>query len=155
MQEEVAISVDDEFREIVDGDRMTKLVQSVLKAEGLAPPYQVGLVFTETDTVRQLNRDYRRLDEPTDVLAFCMRSSKAEDRFFAHPPDGITRVGEVVISCPTAEEHAKEQGHPTEKELTLLVIHGILHLLDYDHEDPDDEALMKAKERQHLARWLS
>ncbi len=155
MPEEIAISVDDEFREVVDGDRMTKLVQSALKAEGVAPPYQVGLVFTDSDTVRGLNRDYRGLDEATDVLAFQMLSRKDPDEIFAHPPDGIARLGEVIISYPKAVEQAKEQGHSTERELALLVVHGLLHLLNYDHEDPDEEAEMRAKERQHLERYQS
>ena len=155
MPEEVAISVDDQFREMVDEDRMTKLVQSVLKAEGVAPPYQVGLVFTDSDTVRGLNREYRELDEATDVLAFQMLSRKDHDEFFAHPPDGIARLGEVIISYPKAVEQAKEQGHSTDRELALLVIHGILHLLDYDHEEPEEEAEMRAREEQHLDGSLS
>ncbi len=155
MQEEVAISVDEEFREMVDERRIRKLVQSVLKAEGVPPPYQVGVVFTDSDTVRELNRDYRGLDEATDVLAFHMLPAKEDDQVFAHPPDGITRPGEVVISCPTAEEQAREQGHSAERELTLLVIHGVLHLLGYDHEAPEEEAGMRAREKQHLERSLS
>ncbi|MFU8796687.1 MAG: rRNA maturation RNase YbeY [Dehalococcoidia bacterium] len=155
MQEEVAISVDDEFREMVDEERIRKLVQSVLKAEGVAPPYEVGVVFTDSDTVRELNRDYRGLDEPTDVLAFHMLPREGDDQVFPHPPDGVARPGEVVISCPTAEEQAREQGHSMERELTVLVIHGVLHLLGYDHEDPEEEAVMRAKEKQHLDSCLS
>jgi len=155
VQEEVAIAVDDEFREMVDEELMRKLVQSVLKAEGVAPPYQVGVVFTDSDTVRELNRDYRGLDQPTDVLAFHMLPSEGDDRVFAHPPDGIIRLGEVVISCPTAEEQAGEQGYSTERELILLVIHGVLHLLGYDHEDPEEAARMRAREKQYLEGSLS
>jgi len=155
MPEEVAISVDDQFREMVDEDRMTKLVQSVLEAEGVAPPYQVGIVFTDSDTVRGLNREYRELDEATDVLAFQMLSRKDHDEFFAHPPDGIARLGEVIISYPKAVEQAKEQGHSTDRELALLAIHGILHVLGYDHEEPEEEAEMRAREEQHLDGSLS
>jgi len=155
MPEEVAISIDDEFETVVDADRMTKLVQSVLEAEGVAPPYQVGIVFTDSDTVRGLNRDYRGLDEATDVLAFQMLSRKDHDEFFAHPPDGIARLGEVIISYPKAVEQAKEQGHSTDRELALLAIHGILHVLGYDHEEPEEEAEMRAREEQHLDGSLS
>lgn len=155
MQEEVAVSVDDEFREMVDEERIRKLVQSVLKAEGVAPPYQVGVVFTDSDTVRELNRDYRELDQPTDVLAFHMLPREGDNQVFAHPPDGVARPGEVVISCPIAEEQAREQGHSTETELTVLVLHGVLHLLGYDHEDPEEEAVMRAREEQHLQKYLS
>jgi len=154
VQEGVSISVSEEFQSAVDGEHIEKLVHGVLEAEGVAPPYQVSLVFTDSDAIRELNRDYRGLDEPTDVLAFQMLSRPDTDQFFAYPPDGITRLGEVIISHPKAEEQAREQGHSAQRELALLVIHGILHLLDYDHEDPDDEATMRAKEDQHLQRTL-
>lgn len=151
MHEEVSTSVDDEFRTLVDQDQMTTLVRSVLKAEGIAPPYQVGLVFTDSDTVRQLNRDYRGLDEPTDVLAFYMLPGNGDSRAFVQPPDGVTRLGEVIISCPRAVEQAEAHDHSTGRELTLLVIHGILHLLDYDHEEPEEGARMRAREKGYLS----
>ncbi len=152
MQEGVSISVSEEFQSVVDEEHIKKLAHFVLDAEGVAPPYQVGLVFTDSDTVRELNREYRGLDEPTDVLAFYMLPQTDTDQFFASPPDGVSRLGEVIISYPKAEEQAREQGHSTERELSLLVVHGLLHLLNYDHEDPDEEAEMRAKERQHLER---
>ena len=151
MHEEVSIWVDEEFRALMDEDRMRTLVRSVLKAEGIALPYQVGLVFTDLETVRQLNRDYRGLDEPTDVLAFHMLPGKGDNRAFVQPPDGVTRLGEVIISCPRAVEQAEEHDHSTGRELTLLVIHGILHLLDYDHEEPEEAARMRAREKGYLS----
>ncbi len=154
MSEEIAISVEEEFHGVVDEGWIRKIAQTVLMSEGAAPPYEVGLVFTNSDTVRQLNRDYRGLDEPTDVLAFYMLSQQGADEFFALPPDGVTRLGEVIISYPRAVEQAKEQGHSTERELALLVIHGILHLLDYDHEEPEEEAHMRTKERELLEKCL-
>jgi probable rRNA maturation factor len=123
---EIEIFVGDEFRAVVDGSWVKKIVRQVLKAEGVAPPYEVSLVFTDSETVKQLNRDYRGVDEPTDVLAFCMLPQKEVDDSFALPPDGVTRLGEVIISYPQAVEQAKEQGHSPERELALLVIHGIL-----------------------------
>ncbi len=150
MQEAVSISVNEEFQGLVDEEQMRKIAQAVLKAEGVSEPYQVSLVFTDSRTVRELNRDFRGLDEPTDVLAFYMLPRKGTDQFFAHPPDGITRLGEVVISYPKTKEQAKEQRHSTERELTLLVIHGILHLLDYDHEEPEQQEEMRTKEEELL-----
>ncbi|HUX48727.1 MAG TPA: rRNA maturation RNase YbeY, partial [Dehalococcoidia bacterium] len=116
------------------------------------PPYEVSLVFTDSETVRQLNRDYRGVDEPTDVLAFYMLPQKGSDSSFALPPDGVTRLGEVIISYPQAVEQAREQGHATEKELALLVIHGILHLLGYDHEEAKEEIKMRRRERELLEK---
>jgi len=154
MLEEIDISVGEEFRGLVDEGWVRRIAQTVLKAEGVVPPCEVGLVFTDSETVKQLNRDYRGVDEPTDVLAFYMLHQKEADSSFALPPDGVTRLGEVIISYPQAVEQAREQGHSTEKELALLVIHGILHLLGYDHEEPEEEAEMRAREKELLEKCL-
>jgi probable rRNA maturation factor len=152
MKEQIGIHVDEKFRGLVDSRWVKKIVRQVIKAEGVAPPYEVSLVFTDSETVKQLNRDYRGIDEPTDVLAFYMLPQKKADSSFALPPDGVTRLGEVIISYHQATEQAKEQGHSPERELALLIIHGILHLLDYDHEEPEEESEMREKERELLER---
>jgi probable rRNA maturation factor len=152
LSEEIEIFVEEKFRGAVDGDWVKKLVRQVLKAEGVAPPYEVSLVFTDSETVQRLNRDYRSVDEPTDVLAFYMLPHKGTDSSFALPPDGVTRLGEVIISYPQAVAQAREQGHSPERELALLVIHGILHLLGYDHEEPEEENKMRERERELLER---
>jgi len=154
MSEEIEIFVEEEFRGVVNGVWVKKIVRQILKAEGVAPPYEVSLVFTDSETVKQLNRDYRGVDEPTDVLAFYMLPQKEADSSFALPPDGVTRLGEVIISYPQAVEQAREQGHSTEKELALLIIHGILHLLGYDHEEPEEEAKMRTREKELLEKCL-
>ena len=154
MSEEIEIFVEEEFRGLVDEGWARRMAQTVLKAEGVVPPYEVSLVFTDSETVKQLNRDYRGVDEPTDVLAFYMLPQKGADSSFAIPPDGVTRLGEVIISYPQATEQAKEQGHSPERELALLVIHGILHLLGYDHEEPAEESKMREREGELLERCL-
>jgi probable rRNA maturation factor len=152
MGEQIGIHVEEEFRGLVDEDWARRMAQTVLNAEGVVPPYEVSLVFTDSETVKQLNRDYRGVDEPTDVLAFYMLPQKGSDSSFALPPDGVTRLGEVIISYPQAVEQAREQGHETEKELALLVIHGILHLLGYDHEEAKEEIKMRRRERELLEK---
>ena len=154
MLEEIEVFVDEKFRGVVNGGWIKKIVRQVLKTERVVPPYEVSLVFTDSKMVQQLNRDYRRVDETTDVLAFSMLTQKGADSSFPLPPDGFTRLGEVIISYPQAAEQAKEQGHSPERELALLVIHGILHLLGYDHEEPEEESEMRERERELLARCL-
>ena len=154
MPEEVEIFVEEKFRGLVDESWARRIAQTVLKAEEVAPLYEVSLVFTDSETVRRLNRDYRGVDEPTDVLAFCMLSQNEADSSFALPPDGVTRLGEVIISYPQAVEQASEQGHSSERELALLIIHGILHLLGYDHEEAEEESKMRTRERELLERCL-
>ena len=154
MGEQIGIHVEEEFLGVVDQGWARRIAQTVLKAEGVAPPYEVGIVFTDSEAMRQLNRDYRGVDETTDVLAFFMLPQKEANFSFALPPDGVTRLGEVIISYPQAVAQAREQGHSTERELALLVIHGILHLLGYDHEEPEEESKMRERERELLGRCL-
>ena len=154
MLEEIEIFVEEKFQKLVDEGWARKIAQNVLQAEGVALPYEVSLVFTDSETVQQLNRDYRVVDEPTDVLAFYMLPQNEVDDSFALPPDGVTRLGEVIISYPQAVEQAREQGHSPERELALLIIHGILHLLGYDHEEPEEESKMMERERGLLGKCL-
>jgi probable rRNA maturation factor len=154
VREQIDIHVEQKFRVVVDEGWVRMVAQTVLKAERVTPPYEVGLVFTDSEKVKQLNRDYRGLDETTDVLAFDMLPHKEADDSFALPPDGVTRLGEVIISYPQATEQSKEQGYPTERELALLIIHGMLHLLGYDHEEPEEDSKMRDRERELLERCL-
>jgi probable rRNA maturation factor len=154
MSEEIEISVEEKFRGRVDQGWVRRIAQTVLEAEGVAYPYEVSMVFTDSETVQQLNRDYRGVDEPTDVLAFYMLPQGEGDDSFAFPPDEVTRLGEVIISYPQAIEQAREQGYPPERELALLIVHGILHLLGYDHEEPEEEDEMRKKEKELLEKCL-
>ena len=154
MKGQIDIYAEDRFLALLDENWVRKIVRQVLKVEGVPSPYEVSLVLTDSETVQQLNRDYRGVDEPTDVLAFYMLPQKGTDFSFAVPPDGVTRLGEVIISYPQAVAQAKEQGHSPERELALLIMHGILHLLGYDHEEPEKEHKMRERERELLERCL-
>jgi probable rRNA maturation factor len=151
---QIDIYAEDRFLALLDENWVRKIVRQVLKVEGVPSPYEVSLVFTDSQTVQQLNRDYRGVDEPTDVLAFYMLPQKGSEFSFAVPPDGVTRLGEVIISYPQAVAQAKEQGHSPERELALLIIHGILHLLGYDHEEPEAEHKMREREGALLDRYF-
>lgn len=139
---EVPIKIEAAFRDRLDRAPLRRLAVRVLKAEGVVPPAEVGLVVTDDETVRELNRRYRNLDEPTDVLSFGQDPAD-----FVTPPDGIRRLGEVILSYPAAERQAHEAGHSVQEEAAHLVTHGLLHLLGYDHEDPEEERRMRARER--------
>jgi probable rRNA maturation factor len=154
LSEQIDIVVDEEFREMVDERQVREIVLQVLHGEGICPPCQVSLVFTDSEIVQGLNRDYRGLDEPTDVLAFPLLSQHESDPAFTLPPDGITHLGEVIISCPQTAQQAREQGHSFERELAVLIIHGMLHLLGFDHEEPGDETRMRDREKTILERCL-
>ena len=153
MNEQIDIHIDDEFRTLVDRAWVRKIVRHVLKAEEAAPRYELGLVFTDIERVRQLNRDYRGVDQATDVLAFYMRPQKGSDPSFPNPPDGVAHLGDVIISYPQALAQAREQGHSVQRELALLVIHGTLHLLGYDHQEPQEAKKMRGREKGLLEKY--
>jgi rRNA maturation RNase YbeY len=107
----------------------------------------VSILLVNDRRIRQLNLAYRRMDKATDVLSFPMHSGDEIDKF--HP----ALLGDVVISVERAIDQARDKGHSLKTELTFLLIHGILHLLGYDHEQSPREALrMKRKERAVLKR---
>ena len=156
---QVSIRIEAPFRGRLDSRALRRLAVRVLRAEGVAPPAEVGLVVTDDETLRDLNRRYLSLDEPTDVLSFGQEPfdelrARPFDRVraepFVTPPDGVRRLGEVILSYPTAERQAQEAGHSVQEEAAHLVVHGLLHLLGYDHEDPDDERRMRAREEELL-----
>ncbi len=112
-----------------------------------------GVVIADDITVRELNGKYRGINENTDVLAFSnLRQGHyygentpdaGTDPFITPPRDSVD-CGEVIISYPQALLQASKEGHDVKKELIILLAHGLLHLLGYDHELPDEEVQMKA-----------
>ncbi|MBT4384574.1 rRNA maturation RNase YbeY [Candidatus Peregrinibacteria bacterium] len=98
----------------------------------------VELLITNNDEIQTLNAKYRQKDYPTDVLSF--------------PFSDGDSIGQIVISVDKAKEQAKELGQSQEEELQFLFAHGLLHLLGYDHEDPEDEKIMLAKAYKLLNR---
>ena len=119
--------------------------------EALAAADPTGLagasvVVADDDTLRDLNARFRGLDEVTDVLSF------GGDARFPEVPGAEVSLGEVVLSYPSAVLQASQHDVTVERELALLTVHGILHLLGHDHADPFEEAEMKALEEQALGR---
>jgi len=146
----VEVQVDPPFAAHVDPARVQKTVREVLVQEGkLACPVpgELTVVITDDERVRELNRRYRGVDLPTDVLAF---GEAAEG--FVEAPGAIPYLGDVVISYPRVRTQAEEQDHSPDRELALLVIHGVLHLLGYDHTTPEGEAIMWARQEAIVRR---
>ncbi|MFO8101844.1 MAG: rRNA maturation RNase YbeY [Dehalococcoidia bacterium] len=148
MNRELDITIDDPFEEEVSEEWLLEAVGAVMDAEAVDYPAALSLFITGDDTVQELNRNYRGIDETTDVLAFAFQ----EDPDFPVPPDSPVQLGEVIISCPQASRQAEEQGHSLNLEMAVLIIHGVLHLLGYDHEKEADELSMKTRETESLAR---
>ena len=149
---EIDVLVDEAFEGKVSADWLKGVARLVLEAEGADPTAAMSLVITGQDEIRQLNAVHLGEDEPTDVLAFPLQPDEDEEDGFILPPDGAVHLGEVIISYPQAEIQAGERGHPVQRELAVLLVHGVLHLLGYDHDTPEREARMKAREAALLAR---
>ena len=151
---EISIIIDGEFEGCPEPDWFQRITEQVLIAQGISPDAELGIMITGQEKIQELNRTYRGEDRPTDVLAFYMTTAGEElkddsDRFVV-PPDGMLHLGEVMVSYPQAVLQAKEQKHSVKKELAILIIHGVLHLLGYDHEKLEQRREMAARERDIL-----
>ena len=155
---ELRIRIDNGYRKHVEEVWLERLAKAtLLAAEGRCGGVEMGLSITDDDTVRNLNRDYRGVDESTDVLSFALTEGKNGNRepVFVMPPDGVRHLGEVVISYPRALQQAAEHGRHSEDELAWLVVHGVLHLLGHDHDEPTRERRMRAIEKRVLSQVRS
>lgn len=110
----------------------------------------ISLVIADDDTLRLLNLEFRGLDETTDVLAFPLEESGRDQGpaagVFPDFPGEAAPMGEIVISYPQAKRQARQAKKPLRSELALLVVHGVLHLLGYDHAEPEEERVMWARQ---------
>ncbi len=140
----VLVSVKDRFESAVDQTALVTLAERVLAAESVDRS-ELGILLTDDEQIRDLNRKYADEDKATDVLSFSLREG---EEFVS--PDDVTRLGEVIISYPTAERQAKEAGQAVADEVSHLLVHGILHLLGYDHLASDDERKMRIREDELL-----
>lgn len=107
---------------------------------------EVSIVINTDEAVQSLNRNYRGVDAPTDVLSF--ETQNDNDDFVV--PGEEHYLGDIVIAAPTANRQAAAMGHTLIEEISLLVVHGILHLLGYDHLTPDEKSKMWALQAQIL-----
>lgn len=145
------IAITRPFGRKVDRKWLRRVAQEVCTAEGVDYPAALSVAITDDETVRQLNRHWRGIDRTTDVLSFSFQEGNAS---FHPPPDGITQLGEIVISLPQAQRQAERMGHPLKSEITILLIHGMLHLLGYDHRKPAERKKMRAREGSIRAQLM-
>jgi probable rRNA maturation factor len=145
---DILVTVDERFANDVDPEWIGLVAGRALESESV-PAAELGVLVTDDETVQRLNRDYAGQDTATDVLSFSLR----EGEEFVLPPEGpdsVLRLGEVIISHETAVRQAREAGRPLKDEIAHLLVHGVLHLLGYDHADPEEERQMRAREQALL-----
>jgi probable rRNA maturation factor len=123
--------------------------QAITLVEG---PEEAEVSLTLVDDVRihELNRDYRGVDRPTDVLSFALQEETEDEPDILDYEDDL--LGDIIISVERARAQAVEYGHSFERELVYLAVHGTLHLLGYDHEKEEDKAEMRQQEESVMAR---
>ncbi len=126
-------------------------------------PYEAELCLTLTDNlgIQEINRTYRGLDQPTDVLSFPLLSypkagdfSKLEDSYGDNfnPDTGEIMLGDIVISTERLKEQAVQYGHSEKREYAFLIVHSMLHLFGYDHMEKDEADQMEAKQNEILEK---
>ncbi|MGE5581583.1 MAG: rRNA maturation RNase YbeY [Bacillota bacterium] len=145
------------LQEIVPvSDDLIALLERVLQ-QGLAdhakPQAEVSVVLVTDDYIKELNLEYRGLDQPTDVLSFAMEEGEAAFSTAYLPADLPELLGDIYISVERAVEQAKEYGNTLAREICYLAIHGLLHLLGFDHQSPEQTALMRAAEEKILLQF--
>jgi len=150
----IAIQLDDEFAAAIEPEAIEALTQRVLDAETLpAPDVELAIVVGGDAQIQELNRRYRGVDAPTDVLSFAMLED-ASASAATSSPDTPLYLGDVIISYPRVLEQAAEAAHSAGDELELLVVHGVLHLLGYDHDSQERQAAMWARQDAILGQHL-
>ena len=117
--------------------------KAILLSEGSAEA-EVSLTLVDDARIHELNRDYRGVDRPTDVLSFALQEEGEDEPDILDYEDEM--LGDIIISVEKARAQASEYGHSFERELVYLAVHGTLHLLGYDHMEEEDKVIMRQQE---------
>ncbi len=141
------VALDEQRVRSISTTRWAQLASDVLIAEGIGDGAELNLTFIDIDEMTALNIEHMDGTGPTDVLSFPLDDS--DDVVFS---DQTRLLGDVLICPPVVVKQAP--GDPDD-EMALMVVHGVLHILGMDHQEPDEEAEMKAAEKRHLDRWRS
>ncbi|GGJ83338.1 endoribonuclease YbeY [Lentibacillus kapialis] len=133
-------------------DLLQRLLVYTAEKEAIASEAEVSVTFVSNQEIKEINRNYRQQDRPTDVISFAMQE-KVTDEVEIIGEDLPLMLGDIVISVDKAEEQADEYEHSLERELSFLTVHGFLHLLGYDHMNKEDEAEMFQKQEDILGEF--
>ena len=106
------------------------------------------IIFVDEKKIQELNREYRNIDRVTDVISFAYNDSGTFDQ------NGLNVLGEIFVCIPRMKEQAKEYGHSETREICFLCVHGLLHLLGYDHQTEDEEKVMFGRQEDVLNEFI-
>ena len=149
------ITYNDEQRRIKVPAAAKKLLREALQAvaelHALPDNTEVDITIVDDKAIHQINKEYRQVDRPTDVLSFAFDESADEEPEIHDNPEAHL-LGNIIISAETARRQGQEYGHGFNRELAYLAVHGCLHLLGYDHMQPKEKAVMRAEEEKALQK---
>ena len=142
----------DQDKVVLDEQLAQKLqdgLNVVARLHNLSAQTEVDITIVDDEEIHTLNRDYRNVDRPTDVLSFALDEGEEEEPEIIDGPE-LHLLGDIIISAETAQRQGEEFGHGLEREIVYLAVHGLLHLLGYDHMVEEDKVIMRAKEEEAL-----
>jgi probable rRNA maturation factor len=126
--------------------KIKEIIKKVLQYLKVDEETEISILFTDDKFIRSLNNKYRGNDKPTDVLSFSLQEGAVK----SSEVESDKLLGDIIISADSAQRQANNLNHSMEKELTVLLIHGLLHLTGYDHEKNKDYKIMREEEIEIL-----
>lgn len=154
MEEETAVSFDFDYYALAE-----EVISAACEKEECPYEAEVNLTLVDNAKIHEINREYRQIDRPTDVLSFPMQTyeragdfSHAEDCIEENfnPDTGELLLGDIILSAEKVKEQAKAYGHSEKREFAFLILHSMLHLFGYDHETEEEREAMEARQREIL-----
>jgi len=140
----VFLNIADQYSDFINSSHLERSVLVTLNHQGVSPDSDLTILVDDDQRIQKLNNEYLSIDAPTDVLAF--------PAGFTDPDTGHNYLGDVIISFPQAKSQAEKRGHSLEAEIQLLIVHGVLHLLGYDHLESEDKEIMWSAQSQVLSQ---
>jgi len=131
-----------------DRPALRAVCAAALSGEGVSGSVMLTITIVDDAEIQEINREHRGIDKATDVLSFPLVDDATA---FALPPGEPRELGDVIVSYPRTVAQAEEYGHSVQRELAYLVVHGVLHIMGHDHEESDEQAVMRAREEAALA----
>lgn len=151
----MSIEISNESGMTVEETALVSVARHALDEMGVNPMVELSMLLINTEHMAELNKRWMESEGPTDVLAFPMDELDPERGPGHVPGDTPALLGDVVLCPAVARQQARQAGHSTADELHLLTVHGVLHLLGYDHADPEEEREMFALQNRLLRTWQS
>lgn len=137
------IEIINETKEKIDLDDLRKVIDKALESENVSNAI-MNVIIIDNEKIHEINREYRGIDRPTDVISFALE----DDKTFINTDFRV--LGDIYISIDKVHEQAKIYGHSERRELSFLTVHGVLHLLGFDHMEKEDEVIMFKKQDEIL-----